>query len=70
MGRFGTRVRQSRLSRGIVIAATANELAEVPFTPVFYVAKSALTVTGEIKYHKVQTKSGNTNSREFCGGCR
>ena len=39
------------------------------FTPVFYVAKSALTVTGEIKYHKVQTKSGNTNSRGFCAEC-
>jgi hypothetical protein len=39
------------------------------FTSVFYVAKSALTVTGEIKYYEAQTKSGNTNSRGFCPGC-
>jgi hypothetical protein len=39
------------------------------YTPVFYVVKSALTITGEIKYHKVQTKSGNTNSRGFCPEC-
>jgi hypothetical protein len=39
------------------------------FAPVVYVAKSALTVTGEIKYHDVQAKSGNTVSRGFCPEC-
>jgi hypothetical protein len=36
---------------------------------VFYVATSAWTVTGEIKYYDVQAKSGNTVSRGFCPEC-
>jgi hypothetical protein len=36
---------------------------------VFYVAKSALTITGEVKYYDVQAKSGNTVSRGFCPEC-
>jgi len=38
-------------------------------SPVFYVAKSAWTVTGEVKYYEVQAKSGNTVSRGFCPEC-
>ena len=36
---------------------------------VFYVATSALSSTGEIKYYEVQAKSGNTVSRGFCPKC-
>ena len=39
------------------------------YTPVFYVAESALAVIGKIKYHKIQTDSSHTNSRGFCPEC-
>jgi len=39
------------------------------FVTAAYVAKSGLTVTGEVRYHDTQVKSGNTVSRGFCREC-
>jgi hypothetical protein len=39
------------------------------FVTAAYVAKSALTVTGDLGFHDTQVESGNTVSRGFCPEC-
>lgn len=39
------------------------------FVPALFVPKSALTITGDVKYYEVTADSGNTLSRGFCPNC-
>ncbi len=39
------------------------------FAPALAVPKSALKITGQVKYYDVKGDSGNTSSRGFCPNC-
>jgi len=39
------------------------------FSPGLFVPRSALTITGDVKYYDVQADSGNILSRGFCPNC-
>jgi hypothetical protein len=62
-------VRLQRLLLGIAIAVIANGQRESAFAPLVFVPKSAVTITGDVKYYDVKGDSGQFVSRGFCPAC-
>jgi hypothetical protein len=62
-------VRLQRLLLGIAIAVIANGQREGAFAPLVFVPRSAVTITGDVKYYDVKGDSGNIVSRGFCPAC-
>ncbi len=62
-------VQQNPLELGFAIAGIATGQQVVHSPPALIVPRSALTITGEVKYYAVTVGSGNLVNRGFCPHC-